>query len=53
MLELLHQVFQGKYYEQVQGAAIGSPTNPLIANMFMEESEVKALSSISHPLPFG
>ena len=46
-------LFQGKYYEQVQGAAIGSPISPLIANIFMEEFEVKALSSIPMPLPFG
>ena len=32
-------LFQGKYYEQVQGAA----------NIFIEEFEVKALSSIPHP----
>ena len=42
-------LFQGKYYEQVQGAAIGSPISPLIANIFMEEFEVKAPSSIPHP----
>ena len=42
-------LFQGKYYEQVQGAAMGSPISPLIANIFMEEFEVKALSSIPHP----
>ena len=46
-------LFQGKYYEQVQGAAMGSPISPLIANIFMEEFEVKALQSFSHPLPFG
>ena len=46
-------LFQGKYYEQVQGAAMGSPISTLIANIFMEEFEVKALSSIPHPLPFG
>ena len=46
-------LFQGKYYEQVQGAAMGSPISPLIANIFMEEFEVKAHSSIPHPLPFG
>ena len=42
-------LFQGKYYEQVQGAAMGSPINPLIANIFMEEFEVKALSSMPPP----
>ena len=45
--------FQGKYYEQVQGAAMGSPISPLIANIFMEEFEVKALSSIPHPFPLA
>ena len=32
-----------------QGAAMGSPISPLIANIFVEEFEVKALSSIPHP----
>ena len=34
-------LFQGNYYEQVQGAAIRFPISPLIANLFMEEFEVK------------
>ena len=46
-------LFQGKYYEQVQGAAMGSPISLLIANIFMEEFEVKALSPSPTPLPFG
>ena len=46
-------LFQGKYYQQAQGAAMGSPISPLIANIFMEEFEVKALQSFPNPLPFG
>ena len=42
-------LFQGKYYEQVQGAAMGSPFSPLIENLFMEEFEVKTLSTCPHP----
>ena len=42
-------LFQGKYYEQVQGAAMGSPISLLIASIFMEEFEVKALSSSPTP----
>ena len=42
-------LFQGKCYEQVQDTAMGSPISPLIANLFMEEFEVKALSSFPHP----
>ena len=41
--------FQGKYYEQVQGAAMGSPISPLIANLLMEEFEVKVLSTCPYP----
>ena len=46
-------LFQGKYYEQVQGAAMGSPISPVIANIFMEEFEVKALTSFPNPLPLA
>ena len=43
-------LFQGKYYEQVHGAAIGSPlAPPPIANLFLEEFEVKAFSSAPDP----
>ena len=42
-------LFQGKFYEQVQGAAMGSSISPLIANLFMEQFEVKALSSCPNP----
>ena len=42
-------LFQGKYYEQVQGAARGSPISPLIANIFMEEFEVTSLLLLPPP----
>ena len=42
-------LFQGKYYEQVHGAAMGSPISPLIDNLLMKEFEVKALQSAPHP----
>ena len=46
-------LFQGKYYEQVQGAAMGSPISPFIANIFIEGFEVKALNSFPHPFPLA
>ena len=41
-------LFQGKYHEQVHGAAIESSICPLITNLFIEEFEVKTPSAASH-----
>ena len=41
-------LFQGKYYEKVQGVAMSSPISPLIANLFMEGFDIKALSTAPH-----
>ena len=38
-------LFQGKYYEKIHGSAMGSPISPVTANLFMEDFEVKTLSS--------
>ena len=32
-------------YEQVKGAAMGSPLSPIVANLFMEDLETKALAT--------
>ena len=48
-LKSTYFVFQGKYYEQLEGAAMGSPLSPIIANIYMEEFETKALSTALHP----
>ena len=42
-------LFQGKDYKQVHGAAMGSFTSPVIANLFMEEFVVKAHSTAPQP----
>ena len=41
-------LFQGKYYEWVQGTAMTSPISPIVASLFMEGFEVKAISSAPH-----
>ena len=41
--------FIGKYYEQVEGAAIGSSISPIVANLFMQSFEVRALQSSPNP----
>ena len=41
--------FQEKFYEQVEGAAMGSPLSPIAANLYMEDFEMRALNTA--PLP--
>ena len=40
--------YQGKFYEQTDDTAMGSPISPIVANLFMEDLEVKALATSSH-----
>ena len=42
-------VFQGQYYEQTEGAAMGSPLSLIIANIYMEHFETRALETAPHP----
>ena len=44
-LNTTYFTFQGKMYEQVRGAAMGSPLSPIVANLFMEDLETKALAT--------
>ena len=41
--------FQGSFYEQINGAAMGSPISPIVANLFMEEFEVRAIQTAKNP----
>ena len=41
-------VFQGQHFEQVEGAAMGSPLSPIVANIYMEHFEAKALETAPH-----
>ena len=34
--------FQDQFYEQVEGAAMGSPASPIVANLYMEYLETKS-----------
>ena len=45
--------FQNKFYEQVEGAAMGSPVIPIVANLYMEYFEGKALASTANPPRYG
>ncbi|XP_072030595.1 uncharacterized protein [Amphiura filiformis] len=48
-LKTTYFVYEGNFYIQSEGAAMGSPVSPIIANLFMEAFEEKALSSFSNP----
>ena len=41
--------FQETFYEQLNGAAMGSPLSPVVANLYMEHLEEKALRSAPAP----
>ena len=45
--------FQGQFYEQVEGVAMGSPVGPIVANLYMEYFEQKALSAPPHTQASG
>ena len=44
-------IFQGRFYEQQEGAAMGSPISPIVANLYMEKFEQLAINTAPHP-PF-
>ena len=41
--------FNGEFYEQKEGAAVGSPISPIVANLFMEDLEIKAIRTSTTP----
>ena len=42
-------IFQGTFYEQTEGAAMGSPISALIANLSMEAFETQDISTAPDP----
>jgi hypothetical protein len=38
-------IYDKKFYKQISGAPMGSPLSPVVANLFMQEFETKAISS--------
>ena len=43
---------QGELYLQKEGAAMGSPVSPIVANIFMEWFEERALDTAANPPSF-
>ena len=48
-LNTTYFVYQKQFYQQKQGAAMGSPVSPIIANLFMEQFEHTAISTAKTP----
>ena len=44
--------FKGTFYEQQEGAAMGSPISPIVANLYMEDLETKAIQSAQNQPSF-
>ena len=42
-------LFQEVFYEQTKGAAMGSPLGPIVADIYMEAFENRAISTALHP----
>ena len=48
-LKNMYFSFQGQFYEQVEGLAMGSPVSPIVADLFMEYFEQKVLTMAPTP----
>ena len=44
-LECTYFTYDGKFYKQLHGCAMGSPVSPIVANLYMEKFEAKAIST--------
>ena len=52
-LKSTYFTFQGRFYEQMEGIAMGSPISPIAANLNTEDFEVTAINTSPHPLLCG
>eukprot|EP00745_Piridium_sociabile_P039856 TRINITY_DN7522_c0_g1_i16.p2 TRINITY_DN7522_c0_g1~~TRINITY_DN7522_c0_g1_i16.p2 ORF type:complete len:139 (-),score=21.82 TRINITY_DN7522_c0_g1_i16:574-990(-) len=48
-LRTTYFTFEGNFYQQTEGAAMGSPVSPIVANLFMEDFEQKSLAAFPSP----
>ena len=49
VLNTTYFVYNGVFYIQIHGAAMGSPVSPIVCNLFMEDLEQRALETALHP----
>ena len=48
-LKCTYFIFQGEYYLQIHGAAMGSPVSPIVCNLYMEKFEMDAIRNARNP----
>ena len=51
-LRTTYFLYQGQYYEQKDGTAMGSPVSLVVADIYMEHIDEIAISSPPHPIRF-
>ena len=42
-------IFNGTYYQQTEGVAMGGPPSSIVAEIYMQGTETTALATTSHP----
>ncbi|XP_078582762.1 uncharacterized protein LOC144865701 isoform X2 [Branchiostoma floridae x Branchiostoma japonicum] len=48
-LNCTYFVYDGIFYKQIHGAAMGSPVSPIVCNLYLEHLEQRALRTAPHP----
>ena len=48
-LKNIYLFFQVKVFEQIEGAAMGSPISPIVANLYIKGFEIRAINTNMNP----
>ena len=48
-LNCTYFIYNGNFYQQIHGAAMGSPVSPIVCNLYMEHLEELAIQTAPHP----
>ncbi|XP_068692829.1 uncharacterized protein [Montipora foliosa] len=48
-LNCTYLLYQGQFYQQAHGTAMGSPVSPTVCNLYMEDFEQKAIATAANP----
>ena len=48
LLEEHTLLFQGNFLEKLEGSVMGSPVNPIVANLYMENFNIKIINTAEH-----